>query len=144
MTSGNGMVVEALPARSFSGHALVVSLLHLALLAVAGLLPLDAPPLSLLVCPFRAVTGLPCLGCGCLHAFAAVAHLDPGAAFLANPLGGLVAVAGTGFALATGMRACGVRLAIPRPGPIAARNARIAIVLAVVANWCFVATRVAR
>jgi len=139
-----GEVVEALPARSLPGNAIVVSALHLAALAVAGLLPLDAPPLSLLACPFRAATGLPCLGCGCLRAFAAVAHLDLRAAFLANPLGALVAIGGVAFACATLLRVCGVDLAAPRLGPSRARLARIAIAVAIVANWCFVASRVAR
>jgi len=139
-----GEIVEALAVPSFRGTAIVISALHLGVLATAGLLPLDAPPLSLLACPFRAATGLPCLGCGCLHAFAAVAHLDPGAAFLANPLGSLVAIGGVGFALATAVRLCGMPLAAPRLGPSGARFARIAIAVSIVANWCFVAARVAR
>ena len=137
-------VIEALPVPSLPGNAIAISALHLLALATAGLLPLDAPPLSLLACPFRAATGLPCLGCGCLHAFAAVAHLDLGAAFLANPLGSVVAIGGTGFAVSTALRVCGVHLATPRMGPARARFARIAIAVAVLANWCFVASRVAR
>jgi len=143
MTMARETVVEALPASSLPGHAIVISALHLALLAVAGLLPLDAPPLSLLACPFRAATGLPCLGCGCLHAFQAVAHLDLRAAFLANPLGTLVAIGGLGFALATALRSFGVRLAAPQFAAPSRRTLRIAVALAVVANWCFVASRVA-
>ena len=137
-------VVEAVAAPSLPGNAIVISALHLLALATARLLPLDAPPLSLLACPFRAATGLPCLGCGCLHAFAAVAHFDLGGAFLANPLGSLVAIAGAGFALATALRLCGVHLAAPRLGPSGARFARTAIVVMVLANWCFVASRVTR
>ncbi|MFL5397769.1 MAG: DUF2752 domain-containing protein, partial [Myxococcales bacterium] len=92
-------VVEAALARPVvPGNAIVISALHLAALSAAGVLPLDAPPLSLLACPFRAITGLPCLGCGCVHAFAAVARLEFGAAFLANPLGALVAIGGICFA----------------------------------------------
>ena len=142
--NARGEVIEALPSPSLPRDAIAISVLHLLALATAGLLPLDAPPLSLLACPFRAATGLPCLGCGCLHAFAAVAHLDPGAAFLANPLGSLVAVGGAVFALATALRLCGVHFAAPRMGPARARVARIAVAVAVVANWCFVASRVAR
>lgn len=137
-------VVEAVAAPSLPGNAIVISVLHLLGLATSGLLPLDAPPLSLFACPFRAATGLPCLGCGCLHAFAAVAHFDLGAAFLANPLGSLVAIGGVGFALATALRVCGVRLEAPSLGPSGARFARIAIAVMVLANWCFVAWRVAR
>jgi hypothetical protein len=137
-------IVEALPAPGLPGNAIVISALHLAALATAGLLPLDAPPLSLLACPFRAATGFPCLGCGCLHAFAAVSHLDPGAAFLANPLASLLAIGGVVFACTTALQLCGVRLAAPRLGRSGARFARIAIALAVVANWCFVASRIGR
>jgi len=136
-------VIEALPAPSLYGHAIAISALHLSLLAIAGILPLDAPPLSLLACPFRAATGLPCLGCGCLHAFAAIAHLDLRAAFLANPLGSLAAIGGAGFAFATALRVFGVRLGMPRPAPLSPRTVRVAIALAVVANWCFVASRIA-
>jgi hypothetical protein len=139
-----GEVIEAVAAPSLPGNAIAISALHLLALATAGILPLDAPPLSLLTCPFRAATGLPCLGCGCLHAFAAVAHLDLGAAFLANPLGSLVAIGGMGFAAGTALRLCGVRFAAPRMGPARARFARISIAFAVLANWCFVASRVAR
>jgi hypothetical protein len=139
-----GEVVEALPAPPLRGHAIAISVLHLFALAAAGLLPLDAPPLSLLACPFRAATGLPCLGCGCLHAFAAVAHLDLHAALLANPLGSLVAIGGAVFAVVTALRLCGVHLAAPRLGPPGARCARIAVAVAVLANWCFVASQVAK
>ena len=139
-----GEAIDALPASLLPGHAIAISVLHLLALATAGLLPLDAPPLSLLACPFRAATGLPCLGCGCLHAFAAVAHLDLAAAVVANPLGSVVAIGGAGFAIATALRLCGVHLATPRMGPARARFARIAIAVAVLANWCFVASRVAR
>jgi uncharacterized protein DUF2752 len=139
-----GEVIEALPAPSLPGNAIAISVLHLLALATAGLLPLDAPPLSLLACPFRAATGLPCLGCGCLHAFAAVAHLDLHAAVLANPLGSLLAIGGTGFAVVTALRLCGVHLAAPRIGPPRPRFARIAITVAVLANWCFVASQVAK
>src|SRR5436309_1852186 len=52
-----------------SVHALGLAGTALGLLCAAALLPLDAPPLSLLVCPIRAATGIPCLACGCTHAF---------------------------------------------------------------------------
>jgi hypothetical protein len=139
-----GEVVEAVPDPSLPGNAMAISAVHVLALATARLLPLDAPPLSLLACPFRAATGLPCLGCGCLHAFAAVAHLDLEAAFLANPLGSVLAIGGAGFVLATALRSCGVHLVAPRIGPSRARFARLAIALTVFANWCFVAWRVAR
>ena len=63
-----------LGATGFSG------LLHLAghnLLAAMPKIPL---------CPFKAVTGLPCPGCGMTHAFLALGRLDFAGAWAANPL----------------------------------------------------------
>jgi hypothetical protein len=142
MNSGPTVVEAALAPAGVPGNAIVVSVLHLGALSAAGILPLDAPPLSLLACPFRALTGLPCLGCGCLHAFAAVAHLDLGAAFLANPLGALAAIGGICFAVGAALRFFGVALPLPRIPQGRARLARIAVLLAVAANWSFVALRV--
>ena len=136
-------VVEAIPAPAQPGNAIVLSVLHLCALASARLLPLDAPPLSLLACPFRAATGLPCLGCGCLHAFAAVAHLDLRAAMLASPLGAIVALGGICLALATVLRLCGIPITLPRLRPARVRVLRIGIGLAVAANWTFVLLRTA-
>jgi Protein of unknown function (DUF2752) len=90
------------------------------------------------------MTGLPCLGCGCLHAFAAAAHFELRAAFLANPLGALAALGGICFAIATALRISGVPLALPRLAPGQVRFARIALPLVVVANWSFVALRISR
>ena len=138
------VIVEAALAPRVSGNAVVVAALHLLGLAAAGILPLDAPPLSLLACPFRAMTGLPCLGCGCLHAFAAVAHFDLRGALVANPLGAVAAVGGICFAIATALRIFGVPLALPRVARGQARLARLALPLVVLANWSFVALRVSR
>jgi hypothetical protein len=140
-----GPVVEATIAPpAVPGNAIVVSALHLGALLAAGVLPLDAPPLSLLACPFRAMTGLPCLGCGCLHAFAAVAHLDLAAALRANPLGALVAIGGICFAVGTALRLAGLALPLPRFPQGRAALARLAVLLAVAANWSFVALRISR
>lgn len=144
MKSDPGVVEAALAPPRVCGNAIVISALHLGALCAAGTLPLDAPPLSLLACPFRAMTGLPCLGCGCLHAFAAVAHLDLLAAFLANPIGALAAIAGIGFAAGTVLRLAGVPITLPRFPRERTRLARIAVLLAVAANWSFVALRVSR
>lgn len=38
------------------------------------------------VCMFRKLTGIPCATCGCTRSLAAWADLDPGRAFLLNPL----------------------------------------------------------
>ncbi|MFL5374952.1 MAG: DUF2752 domain-containing protein [Myxococcales bacterium] len=144
MNSSPPVIEAALAPPLVPGNAIVISALHLAALSAAGILPLGAPPLSLLACPFRAITGLPCLGCGCVHAFAAVARLEFGAAFLANPLGALVAIGGICFAVGTVLRLLSVALPLPRIPRGRARLGRIAVVLAVAANWTFVALRVSR
>lgn len=38
------------------------------------------------LCPYRALTGLPCPGCGLTRALHALLHGDPGTAFAFNPL----------------------------------------------------------
>lgn len=38
------------------------------------------------LCPFKALTGLPCPGCGMTHAFLALGRLDFSGAWNANPL----------------------------------------------------------
>lgn len=55
-------------------------LLHLAGHSLLGALP-SAP-----LCPFKALTGLPCPGCGMTHAFLALGRLDLAGAWAANPL----------------------------------------------------------
>jgi hypothetical protein len=56
---------------------------------------------SLIICPFRAVTGLPCLFCGLTRAFAYATHGEFAAAWDSNPLWWLAAllVAAQGVAL---------------------------------------------
>jgi hypothetical protein len=55
------------------------------LLHLAGGSLLPALPKAVL-CPFKALTGLPCPGCGMTHAFLALGRLDPAGAWAANPL----------------------------------------------------------
>src|SRR5262245_18046016 len=47
---------------------------------------------SLIICPFRALTGLPCLFCGLTRAFAYATHGEFAAAFESNPLWWLAAL----------------------------------------------------
>jgi len=63
----------------------------LAVTALSGLLHLAGHSLfsampKVTLCPFKAVTGLPCPGCGMTHAFLALGRLDFAGAFSANPL----------------------------------------------------------
>lgn len=91
-------------------------------------------------CPFHALTGMPCLACGTTRAALLLAAGDPLGAFLMNPLaavalavlwlGGLVAPLWLALALPSP--------AVPRALPLAAR---VALVLLLVANWCFLVVR---
>jgi hypothetical protein len=144
------MTREAASAETRNGdrlsvHALVIAGLGVLALAALRILPLDAPPLSLLACPFRAATGLPCLGCGCLHAFAHVVRLELGAAFLSNPLGALAALGCALFAIHVALRLCGVPARLPRIdlGAGGALRVRAGIAILIAANWAFVAARTA-
>ena len=122
-----------------SVHALGLAACGAALLAAAAVLPLDAPPLSWFACPFRAATGLPCLSCGCTHAFHFMVRLQFADALAANPLGALLALACFVHALWTALRICGLPWAPSLPAP--SRRARWAAVAAVAANWIFIAAR---
>ncbi|MEI7527712.1 MAG: DUF2752 domain-containing protein [Elusimicrobiota bacterium] len=55
-------------------------LLHLAGYSLQAALPGAA------LCPFKALTGLPCPGCGMTHAFLALGRLDLAGAYAWNPL----------------------------------------------------------
>jgi len=55
------------------------------LLHLAGYSLLPALP-GRVLCPFRALTGLPCPGCGITNAFLALGRLDFAGAYARNPL----------------------------------------------------------
>jgi hypothetical protein len=97
-------------------------------LALAPLLP---------ACPFRALTGVPCLSCGTTRA--AMALLDGRVvdALLVNPL---AALAGLGF-IAGGIIApvwALLGLKVPSVPPVAPRALRIALALVLLAGWAWV------
>jgi hypothetical protein len=125
-------------AGSPSVHALGLAACGAALLAAAAVLPLDAPPLSWLACPFRAATGLPCLACGCTHAFHFMVRLQISEAFLSSPLGALLAATCFAHAVWTLLRLCGLPWA---PHFAVSRRARWAAFAALAANWAFLAVR---
>ncbi|PYQ41994.1 MAG: DUF2752 domain-containing protein, partial [Acidobacteria bacterium] len=56
--------------------------------AAVGLLHLDH--LSVTLCAFKAVTGLPCMACGTTRALARLYHLDLPGAVTMNPLSAAV------------------------------------------------------
>ena len=92
------------------------------------------------VCPFHALTGLPCLGCGTTRAALLLAKGDPAGAFLMNPLATMaLAAAWLGGFVAPGWLALGLAPpALPRKLPA---WARLALVMLLAANWCFLVVR---
>ena len=118
-----------------SAHALGLAAAGLSLLVAAAVLPLDAPPLSLFGCPFRAATSLPCLTCGCTHAFAAFARLRFADALLASPLGALVALACAAHVAWTALRLCGLGYA-PAGFAVTGR-VRLGAAALLAGNWLF-------
>lgn len=119
-------------------HAVALAAVAALLLAVAAALPVDAPLLSLFACPWRAATGLPCLGCGFTHAFQYTVRGDLVAAFLCSPLGTALAIASFGHGAWTALRLAGLPWA---PRIAAGARTRWACALALAANWIFVALR---
>lgn len=93
-------------------------------------------------CLFRTLTGVPCPTCGTTHAFLALAHGDLAAALASNPL---VVVASAGAAALAVFWAALAALGKPLPRGLAAletrwpRWLRLAAVLALAANWLWVA-----
>ncbi len=122
------------PSIHAAGFAGVAALL----LLVAAALPIDAPLLALFACPFRTATSWPCLGCGFTHAFQLAVRGQIGAAVSASPLGTLLAIAGAAHAGWTALRFAGVPYA---PAIVAGARTRWACLLALAANWIFVALR---
>jgi len=75
---------------------------------------------GIILCPFRALTGYPCPGCGMTRAFSALAHGEPLRAVLYNPLSPVLFVAGLlvwASAAATLLNLHGVRAALARLYP---------------------------
>ena len=132
--------MEAAAPRGPSIHGLGFAAVAASLLAAAAVLPLDRPPLSLFACPLRAATGWPCLFCGCSHAFHHLVRVELGAAFLASPLGALLAIACVAQVTVTALRLAGVRLSLPEPS--LSNRSRLAIAALLALNWAFVAARV--
>jgi hypothetical protein len=122
-----------------SVHALGLAAAGAGLLAAAAVLPLDAPPLSLFACPFRAATGLPCLACGCSHAFHFAVRGQLLEAASANPLGLLLALLCAAHLVWTLLRLAGLPWAPRLVAP--SRALRFCAALAAGASWAFVALR---
>jgi hypothetical protein len=117
-----------------SVHALALAVLTVAV-AAGALLPLDAPPLALFACPFRAATGLPCIGCGATHALHFAVRGDIVRALSFSPLATLLAFAGAAHVVWTALRAFGLPFAPRFEATVAVRWTAAA---AIAANWVFV------
>ncbi|HEY6100872.1 MAG TPA: DUF2752 domain-containing protein, partial [Anaeromyxobacter sp.] len=90
------------------GHAEAFALVGLLSFLAARFLPVLALPV---VCPMRALAGIPCATCGMTHAFVSLAHGDVAAALSASPAGALLAAGAWLFAAADLVRAAaGARL----------------------------------
>ena len=127
-----------------SSVSIIVAAGGLLVFAIASRLQFDGETgrwLSLFACPFRAATGLPCLGCGATHAFVHLAHGRMIDAIAANPLWALVAAILAVHTLFTVARVAGLRwtLALPELSPPDLRRARFIFAAAAAANWAFVA-----
>jgi hypothetical protein len=75
---------------------------------------------GIILCPFRALTGYPCPGCGMTRAFSALAHGEPVRAVLYNPLSPVLFLAAMALwmsAAATLLNLHGVRRALARLRP---------------------------
>ncbi|TMA87132.1 MAG: DUF2752 domain-containing protein [Deltaproteobacteria bacterium] len=121
-----------------SVHALAFAGVAILLLAAAAALPLDAPPLALLACPFRAATGLPCPGCGATRAFHYAVRGRFSEALSFSPLATLVAAACGAHAVWTALRLAGLPFA---PRLENTPRARWVAAIALLANWIFVSVQ---
>jgi hypothetical protein len=103
--------------------------------AAVGLLHLDHLPVTF--CAFKAVTGVPCMGCGTTRAFGRLFDLDLPGAVTMNPLSAAVAMALVPWGLADlALLPRGRALALevsPRFAPFV----RVTAVALVFANWAY-------
>jgi hypothetical protein len=109
------------------------SSLAVALLAIwPGVSPLLR---ALPACPFRLLTGWPCLACGSGRALAALSRGELGAALELNPLAvGGALLFGLGGLVAALAALCERPLGEPRT---LAAGARVAVGVLLVANWAY-------
>lgn len=126
---------EGAPARH--GHLDVFA----ALGALSFLVARFAPVLGLpLVCPLRALAGIPCATCGMTHAFVHLAHGEVARAVQASPLGALLAAAAWLLAVLDAARlALGAPL--PVPSVRALRAATVVGIVLLLSNWAWLVLR---
>jgi len=120
------------------GMALVLAIGALAAAALIPFVPWLAPLLP--PCPFHALTGLPCPGCGTTRAALALARGDVAAALGWNPLAAGVFVLGGVSGLIAPWWVASER-PLPSLAPVLPRRARLALVAALGANWAWLLVR---
>jgi hypothetical protein len=103
----------------------------LALLPFAARLAAFVPP-----CPFHALTGLPCAGCGTTRAVVALARGDVPAALALNPLATAAMLAG-GAACALLPLWVALRQPLPMLAPELPGRARLLLGALLIANWAY-------
>jgi hypothetical protein len=128
MTSRPALVEERQVAVLWGVLAASALLLRPFWLALAPVLP---------ACPFRALTGIPCLSCGTTRAAVALLHGNPLAALAVNPLATLAGVAFIGGGLVAPLWAL-FGLPIPQVGRPTPRSLRLFLVLTLLASWAWV------
>lgn len=106
-------------------------------LAAVSVAVLHLDRLPILICVFRATTGIPCLTCGATRALGELATGDLSGALAMNPLATMAAFAlvpwgVADLALMTRGRALSLQVA-----PSGARALRVLAVAAVAANWAY-------
>ena len=93
-----------------------------------------------LFCPFKSITGIPCLTCGTTRALGAMSHFDMVDAFLFNPLvtAGIFIIWAWGLVSLYGLAA---RHAMPmiKADGAAAMTLRITVIAIAFANWAYLA-----
>lgn len=121
--------------RAALAAAIVATLLSLVVIAALPGTDEGSP----VICPFRAVTGLPCPFCGFLRSARLIAEGEFGTAFSMNPLDAVLLLAGLPFAAAVWLANLAAGVAVRFTLSAWERRAAwclLGLVLAV--NWAFV------
>jgi hypothetical protein len=105
--------------------------------AAIGVAVLHLDRLPILICMFRATTGVPCMTCGATRALGELVAGDWRGALVMNPLATLGAIALVPWGLGDlALMPRGRALAL-EAAPAAARALRLLVVLALGANWVY-------
>jgi hypothetical protein len=134
------MVIQhrALEAREIDHERLWLSLALAGAALVVWWQMMGVGELPRLICPFRHITGIPCVGCGGTRALLALAHGHAGAALVWNPLVTLSAFAGLAWlaysAIVLVARAPRLRITLDAADRRVARATAWTVLLA---NWIF-------